>query len=97
MMSGRCLGVVHLVYLVLHLVDFLPTLCLVLSLVVNFSFELLKTESKYLHFTYLVHMITQHHLEHFFTRIGILLKLLHFLHFLLSFAFLHFLKGSSLA
>jgi hypothetical protein len=31
-------GVVHLVYLGMHLVDFLLTMCLVLSLVVNFSF-----------------------------------------------------------
>jgi hypothetical protein len=51
-------GVTHLVYLDLHLVDFLLTICLLLSLVVNFSFELLKTESKCLHFTYLVHMIS---------------------------------------
>jgi hypothetical protein len=51
-------GVTHLVYLDLHLVDFQLTICLLLSLVVNFSFELLKTESKCLHFTYLVHMIS---------------------------------------
>jgi hypothetical protein len=58
MLSDRCFGVVHLIYLDLHLVDFPLTLCLVLSLVVNLSFELLKTESKCLHFTYLVHMIS---------------------------------------
>jgi hypothetical protein len=56
MMSGCYLGVVHLVFFDFHLVDFLLTICLVLSLVVNFSFELLKIESKCLHFTY-VHMI----------------------------------------
>jgi hypothetical protein len=50
--------VVYLVYLGWHLVDFLLTICLVLSLVVNFSFELLKTESKCLHFIYHVHMIS---------------------------------------
>jgi hypothetical protein len=37
--------------------------------------------------------ITHHHLEHFCALTGILLKLLHSLHFLLSFAYLHFLKG----
>jgi hypothetical protein len=57
-MCDRYLWVVHLVYLDWHLFDFLLTTCLVLSLVVNFSFELLKTESKYLHFTYLVHMFS---------------------------------------
>jgi hypothetical protein len=36
------------------------------------------------------------HLEYFYTLTGILMKLLHFLHFLLSVAFLHFLRGSSL-
>ena len=40
--------------------------------------------------------LAQHHLEHFYTLTGILLKLLHFLHFLLSVAFLHFLRGGSL-
>jgi hypothetical protein len=40
--------------------------------------------------------IAQHQLEHFYTLTGILLKLLHLLHFLLSFAFLHFLRASSL-
>jgi hypothetical protein len=35
--------------------------------------------------------IAQPHLEHFYTMAGILLKLLHFLHFLLS--LLHFLRG----
>jgi hypothetical protein len=40
--------------------------------------------------------IAQHHLEHFYTLTGILLKLLHFLHFLLSVTFLHLLRGSSL-
>jgi hypothetical protein len=40
--------------------------------------------------------LAQHHLEHFYTLTGILLKLLHFLHFLLSVPFLHFLRGSSL-
>jgi hypothetical protein len=40
--------------------------------------------------------LAQHHLEHFYTLTGILLKLLHFLYFLLSVAFLHFLRGSSL-
>jgi uncharacterized membrane protein len=74
-------------------------------------FCLLKIESKCLHFTYLVHMIglsicyhvhfiaahiAKFQLEHFYTLIGILLKLLYFLHFLLYFAFLHFLRGSSL-
>jgi hypothetical protein len=49
---------VHLVYLDWNLVDFLLTICLVFSLVVNFSFELLKTESKCLRFTYLVYMIS---------------------------------------
>jgi hypothetical protein len=44
MMSDHCLGVVHLVYLDLHLIGFLLTICLVLSLVVNFSFELFKTK-----------------------------------------------------
>jgi hypothetical protein len=37
--------------------------------------------------------IAQHHLEHFYTLIGILLK---FLYILLSFAFLYFLRESSL-
>jgi hypothetical protein len=37
--------------------------------------------------------IAQHHLEHFYTQISILLMLLHFL---LSFAFLHFLRGNAL-
>jgi hypothetical protein len=36
--------------------------------------------------------IAQHHLEHFYTLTSILPKLLHFLHILLSFAFLHFLR-----
>jgi hypothetical protein len=49
---------IHLIYLDWHLVDVLLTLCLVLSFVVNFSFELLKTESKCLQFTYLKHMIS---------------------------------------
>jgi hypothetical protein len=40
--------------------------------------------------------LTQHNVEHFYTLTGILLKLLHFLHFLLCVAFLHFLRGSSL-
>jgi hypothetical protein len=41
--------------------------------------------------------LAQHHLEHFYTLTGILLKLLYFfLHFLLFVAILHFLKGSSL-
>jgi hypothetical protein len=103
--------VVHLVYLDRHLVEFLLNLCLVLSLVVNFSFELLKTESKCLHFTFycaydqfgyllacafIVAHIAQHHLKHFYTLTDILLKLLHFLYFLLSFAILHSLTGSSL-
>jgi hypothetical protein len=42
--------------------------------------------------TFIAAHIAQHHLEHFYTLIGILLKLLHIL---LSFAFLHFLRGSS--
>jgi hypothetical protein len=58
MMSDRCLGVVHLVYLEWHLVDFLLNICLVLSLVVNFYFKPIKIELKCLHFTYLVHMIS---------------------------------------
>jgi hypothetical protein len=44
---------------------------------------------------FIVAHIAKHHLEHFYTVTGILLKLLHFLHFLLSFAFLHFLRESS--
>jgi hypothetical protein len=36
--------------------------------------------------------IAQHHLEHFYTFTSILMKLLHILHFLLSFAFMHFLR-----
>jgi hypothetical protein len=36
--------------------------------------------------------IAQHHLEHFYTLTAILLKLLHFL---LSFVFLHFIRGFS--
>jgi hypothetical protein len=40
--------------------------------------------------------IAQHHLEHFYTFTSILMKLLHILHFLLSFAFMHFLTWSSL-
>jgi hypothetical protein len=100
-------GVVHLVYLDWHLVNFLLTICLMLSLVVNFSFELLKTESKCLHFTscaynqfshllaraFIVAHIAQHHLEHFYTLTGIHPKLLHFIYFLLSCVFLHFLRG----
>jgi hypothetical protein len=46
--------------------------------------------------TFMVVHIAQHHLEHFYALIGILLKLPHFLHSLLSFVFLHFLRGSSL-
>jgi hypothetical protein len=42
---------------------------------------------------FIVAHIAQHHLEHFYTLTRILLKLLHILHFLLSFAFLHFLRG----
>jgi hypothetical protein len=38
---------------------------------------------------FIVAHIAQHHLEHFYTLTGILLELLYFLHFLLSFAFLH--------
>ena len=37
--------------------------------------------------------LAKHHIEHFYILTGILLKLLHFLHLLLSVAFLHFLKG----
>jgi hypothetical protein len=40
--------------------------------------------------------LAQHHLEHFYTLTGILLKLLHFLHILPLFSLLHFLRGSSL-
>jgi hypothetical protein len=39
--------------------------------------------------------IAQHHLEQFYALTDILLKLLHFILFL-SFAFMHFLSGSSL-
>jgi hypothetical protein len=46
-------GVVHLVYLGVHLVDFLLTMCLVMSCELLF-FALLKIESECLHFTYLV-------------------------------------------
>jgi hypothetical protein len=78
---------------------------------VKFSFELFKTESNCLHFhiscaydqlelllahALIVAHITQNHLENFYTLSGILLKLIHFLNSLLTFAFLHFLKGSSL-
>jgi hypothetical protein len=45
---------------------------------------------------FIVVHITQHLLKQFYTSIGILLKLMYILHFLLSFAFLHFLRGSSL-
>jgi hypothetical protein len=41
------------------------------------------------------HLAT-YHLEHFYILVVILLKLLYFLHFLLSIAFLHFLRGCSL-
>jgi hypothetical protein len=44
---------------------------------------------------YVAH-IAQHHLEHFYTLTGILLKFGHFLYFLLSFAFLHCFRGRSL-
>jgi hypothetical protein len=69
-------------------------------LVVNFSFDLLKTESKctiscaydqferLLAHAFITAHIAQHHLKHFYTLSGILLKLLYSLHFLLS--FLHF-------
>jgi hypothetical protein len=40
--------------------------------------------------------ITQHHLGHFYTLNVILLKFGHFLHFLLSFAVLHYFRGRSL-
>jgi hypothetical protein len=63
-----------------------------MSVVVNFSFELLKIESKCLYYTSYVfdqfgHLlaraftaahIAQHHLDQFYTLIGMLLKLLHF-------------------
>jgi hypothetical protein len=42
---------------------------------------------------FIVVHIAQHHLEHFYALTRIIPKLLHFLHFLLSFAFLHFLRG----
>jgi hypothetical protein len=42
---------------------------------------------------FIVAHIAQHHLEHFYTLTDILLKLLHSLHFLLSFSFMHFLRG----
>jgi hypothetical protein len=58
MMSGHYLGVLHLVYLDWQLVDFLLTICLVMSLVVNFSFELFKTKSNCLHLIYLVHIVS---------------------------------------
>jgi hypothetical protein len=45
---------------------------------------------------FIVAHISQHHLEHFYNLTGIFLKHLQFLHFLLSFAFLHFLRESSL-
>jgi hypothetical protein len=37
--------------------------------------------------------IAPHNLEHFYTLTGIILKLPHLRHFLLAFAFLHFLRG----
>jgi len=40
--------------------------------------------------------LAHHHLEHFYTLTGILLKLMHFLYFILSVAFLFFLRGGSL-
>jgi hypothetical protein len=46
--------------------------------------------------TFIFAHIAQHHLKHFYTQIGILPKLLHFLLFHLYFGFLHFLRWNSL-